>query len=180
MSCQLTSNVSLDCRENLGGIKTIFLASATGDDISLGFSGGTTNINGAVTGVTWGSASVEDLTTLGENTFEFQQPRQAASLTETGNFSEENGTIFYQSVLSMVVNKLGYAKLDALRALGQNTKLICIVQTNNDDYYLVGNETGGIVTSSTAETGTSFGDRNGLTIEITGFSKNPAYQLILA
>jgi len=180
MACELTSNVSLDCRENLGGIKTIFLASATGDDISLSFSGGSTNTNGAVTGITWGSTSIEDLTTLGENSFEFQQPRQSASLTETGNFSEENGTAFYQSVLTMVINKLDYSKLNTLDVLGRNTKLVCIVQTNNDNYFLVGNETGAIVTSSTAESGTAFGDRNGLSVELTGFSKSPAYELILS
>lgn len=180
MSCELTSNISLDCRENLAGIKTIYLASATGDDISLGFSGGTSNTNGAITGMTWGASSITDLASLTGATYEFQQPRQAASFTETGNFSEENGTIFYQSVLSMVINKLEYSKLDALRALGQNTKLVCIVKTNNDNYFVVGNETGAIVTSSTAESGTSFGDRNGLTIELTGFSKNPAYELVLS
>ena len=64
MACDLTSNVSLDCRENLGGIKTIFLASATGDDISLSFSGGSTNANGAVTGLTWGANSIPDFASL--------------------------------------------------------------------------------------------------------------------
>ena len=180
MACDLTSNVSLDCRENLGGIKTIFLASATGDDISLTFSGGSTNTNGAVTGLSWGSNSITDFASLTGATYEFQQPRQSASLTETGNFSEENGTAFYQSVLTMVINKLDYTKLNALDVLGRNTRLVCIVQTNNDNYFLVGNETGAIVTSSTAESGTAFGDRNGLSVELTGFSKSPAYELVFS
>lgn len=179
MSCDLTTSVSLDCRSNLGGVKTIYLATATGDDITLRYSGGTTNQNGAITGLTFGSTSVTGTTGL-TLMYEFQQPRQSASLSETGTFSEENGVVFYTSVLSMVINKLQYANLNQLKILGQNTRIIAIVKDSNDKLFVVGNETGAIVTSSTAETGVAFGDRNGMTIELTGFSRDPLYELILS
>ena len=70
-------------------------------------------------------------------------------------------------------------KLNALDILGQNTKLVCIIKDNNGRFFTVGNETGGIVTASTGETGTAFGDRNGMTIEITGFASSPMYELSL-
>ena len=34
MACELTSGISLDCREAVGGIETIYIASVTGTSIS--------------------------------------------------------------------------------------------------------------------------------------------------
>ena len=173
MACNLSTSVTLDCRDNLGGIETVWLASVTGSSIS--FSAGTADGYKA-------SFTFDNNTVTGEGDFtgvlyEFQQPRQSASLAETGNFSEENGVAFYQSVLSMVINKMTGERLNALDILGQNTKLVAVVKDNNGRYFIVGNETGGIVTSSTSETGTAFGDRNGMTVEITGFATSPMYEL---
>jgi hypothetical protein len=175
MPCVLNTGVTLDCRTSLGGVKSVYIGSTTGQAITI--SG---EANGVITGVTaqGGTISittVADLTTSGM--FEFQQPRQSASLSETGAFSEENGTAFYTSVLSFVVNTLEGEKLDTLNILGQNTRLVVIVLDQNDRYWILGNASGAIVTASTSETGTAFGDRSGITIEVTGLSPQPMYEL---
>ena len=175
MSCELASSVSLDCRSNLGGVASVYLGSTTGYDIDLG-----TIAAGEITGFTFGSGStlvdsVSGLTVA--PMYEFQQPRQAANLTEAGTFDEANGIAFYETTLTIVINKLQSEHLNALDILGKNTKLVAVVKDNNGSYFLVGNETGVIVTASTADTGTSFSDGNRITITLTGYSRTPLLEL---
>lgn len=178
MSCNLASGVSLDCRSNLGGIASVYIGSTTGYDITLlGESAG------SITGFSFGSGatvvdSVADLTVA--PMYEFQQPRQAANLTEAGTFDEANGVAFYESTLTIVVNKLQASNLEALDILGQNTKLVVVIKDNNGNFFTVGNETGAIVSASTSDTGTAFSDRNGITITFLGYSTSPLLQLDIA
>ena len=173
MSCVLNTGTTLDCRSSLGGVKSVYIGSTTGQDISITAS---TGVATALTaqGGTINITSIADLTTNGM--FEFQQPRQSASLSETGTFSEENGTSFYTSVLSFVVNTLEGEKLNTLNILGQNTRLVVCVKDANDRIWIIGNTSGAIVTASTSETGTVFGDRSGITIEVTGLSPQPMFE----
>lgn len=178
MSCNLSTSISLDCRSNLGGVASVYLGSTTGYDITLlGESAG------SITGFSFGSGatvvdSVADLTVA--PMYEFQQPRQAANLTETGTFDEANGVAFYETSLTIVINKLQASHLEALDILGQNTKLVVVVKDNNGNYFTVGNETGAIVSASTSDTGTNFSDRNGITITFTGYSTSPLLQVAFA
>lgn len=178
MSCNLSSGISLDCRTNLGGIASVYIGSTTGYDITLlGESAG------SITGFSFGSGativdSVADLTVA--PMYEFQQPRQAANLTETGTFDEANGVAFYETSLTIVINKLQASHLEALDILGQNTKLAVVVKDNNGNYFTVGNETGAIVSASTADTGTAFADGNRITITLQGFSTSPLLELSIA
>ena len=177
-TCGTLTSISLDCRNNLGGVASVFIGSTTGYDIDLlGLA------DNSVSGFTFGSGSTSVVEVSGLTTspmFEFQQPRQAANFTETGTFDEANGVAFYESSLTIVVNKLEADKLNALNVLGQNTKLVVVFKDNNGNYFMVGNETGAIVTASTGDTGTSFGDRNGLTITFTGYSRQPAVQVVFS
>ena len=145
MSCVLNTGTTLDCRSSLGGVKSVYIGSTTGQDISITAATGVTTALTAQGG-TISITSVADLTTSGM--FEFQQPRQSASLSETGAFSEENGTAFYTSVLSFVVNTLEGEKLNTLNILGQNTRLVVVVKDANDRYWIIGNTSGAIVTVS--------------------------------
>lgn len=178
MSCDLASGISLDCRSNLGGVASVYIGSTTGYDITL-----LNETAGTIDGFTFGSGatSVED--TAGLTTapmYEFQQPRQAANLTETGTFDEANGIAFYETTLTIVVNKLQASHLAALDVLGKNTKLVAVVKDNNGTLLMVGNETGCIVSASTADTGTNFGDGNRITITLTGFSRKPLLEVEFA
>lgn len=177
MACLLTSGTTLDCRDNLGGVKSVYIGSTTGEDISITAS---TGIASQLTaqGGTINITSIADLTTNGM--FEFQQPRQAASLSETGTFSEENGVAFYTQVANIVVNKMEGEKLNTLNILGQNTRLVVIIRDANDRFWILGNNSGAIVSNSTSESGTAFGDRNGITIEFTGISPQPMYEFDLS
>lgn len=180
MSCNLASSVSLDCRENLGGVASVYLGSTTGYDIELI---GASSTSGSIEGFSFGSGntSVEEVAALTTAPmYEFQQPRQAANFTETGTFDEANGIAFYESTLTLVINKLNADHLHALDVLGKNTKLVAVVKDNNGTLFMVGNETGCIVSASTGDTGTAFGDGNRITITLTGFSRTPAKEIVFA
>jgi len=171
MPCVLTSGVGTDCRDNAGGIEYAYILDATGQDIVV------TEAAGVVSAITVGATSI---TTLSADMFLFDQVRQTANMTETGTFSDENGTVFFSNVVNLVFNKLEATKLQQLTLLAQNAKLLVIVKDNNGKFWMVGNERGAVATSSTAESGTAFGDRNGFSIELTGLAPDAMFEVTIA
>lgn len=170
MACNLTSGVSLSCRSNVGGLKTAYILDATGVDITV------TESAGVVSAMSVGATSI---TSLSGDMFEFEQTNQTASFVSTINADEANGTVFHSTVLSLVFNKTEATKLNALKVLAANSKLAIVVKDNNDNLWLIGNTNGAVVTGGTTESGTSFADRNGITIEFTGYSADPIYSVTI-
>lgn len=170
MACNITSGVALTCRESVGGLKTAYILDASGEAITV------TEANGVVSALSVGATSI----TAGfSQMFEFEQTKQTASVVENVTASEEAGTVFYQSVVSLVFNKLEATKLNALKVLAANSKLCVVVEDNNGNLWLPGNTNGMVVSGGTSESGTAFGDRNGITIEFTSYHSSPMYQVSL-
>ena len=170
MACNLTSSLPLSCRGNVGGIKTAYILDASGEAISV------TEANGVVSAFSVGATSITD---LAADMFEFEQVKQTASLVSTTNASEENGTVFFSDVLSLIFNKLEATKLNALKVLAANSKLCIVVEDNNGKFWMPGNTNGMVVSGGTSESGVAFGDRNGITIEFTGYSSSPMFEVSL-
>ena len=168
MACNLTTGVALSCRESVGGIKTAYILDASGEAITV------TEAAGVVSAISVGATSISSLSA---DMFEFEQVKQTANLVETITASEENGTVFYQSVLNLVFNKLESAKLNALKVLAANSKLLIVVKDNNDKFWMIGNTNGATVSGGTSETGTAMGDRNGISIEFTGYHAAPMFEV---
>lgn len=168
MACTLSSGLALSCRESIGGIKYAYILDASGQDIDV------TESAGVASAISVGGTA---LTTLSADMFLFDQVKQTASLVETVNASEENGTVFYTSVLNLVFNKLESAKLNQLKVLAANSKLLIVVKDNNDKLWMVGNDRGAVVSGGSSESGTAMGDRNGLSIEFTGNHSAPMFEV---
>jgi hypothetical protein len=164
-TCVTLSGLTLDCRDNVGGIKYAYVLPFS-SSITL------TAANGNVSAFSVDGASVTDVSTAFKL---FETPRQTGFVTETGTFSEENGTAFYTQVASLTFNKLTSGSQDQIQKLGEASRLCVIVKDNNDRLWLIGNNNGAVVTTSTGGTGTAFGDRNGVTVEFTGISNDPMY-----
>jgi hypothetical protein len=160
MSCNinLTQGFALDCKDSVGGIKSIHLISWVAD--------GFTVASGEVTATTIASGNVYD----------YELPKGVGSMTTTTNVSAENGTVFNQSDVVARLRKLSTAKRNELRLLAQS-RVFCIVRDNNDGYYLVGNEYGCDVTAMTSETGTAMGDLNGYNFTLSAIESNEPYKL---
>lgn len=166
-TCVTLTGLTLDCRDNVGGIKYAYVlpfsASLTG-----------TTANGNVSALSIDGVACTDIST----TFKlFETPRQTGTVTETGTFSEENGTAFYTQVASLTFNKLTSGSQDQVQKMGEASKLAVIVKDNNDRLWLIGNLNGAVVSATNGGTGTAFGDRNGVTVEFTGISNDPMYTI---
>jgi hypothetical protein len=100
--------------------------------------------------------------------------KQTSQFTETITPSMENGTIFYQQDLQIVLNKMTAALRNELRLLGR-ARLIAIVTDRNGNNWLLGSGNGLDLSAGTGQSGTAFGDRNGFDVTFTGMEEQPMY-----
>ena len=156
MACELTSGFSLACRDNIGGIKNVYI------------------LSGSVTTVTAASGAISDIS--GDGVFyKFELPRNVGDFTETPTPSLENGTVFYSQVTNIALHKLQASIRNQVKVLAQNPSLNIVVETENgsDDnvgqFFYVGRYRGATLTGGAGTSGTAMGDANqyALTFEAT-------------
>ena len=164
MSCYITSGVALGCSDGIGGIKQIYVL-------------GTTGATAAVTGVTYSGASVSAPITglTGEGTwYSFELKRNTSSLSQNTTKNFENGTIYWEQVLTAILFKYDQAKRDILLEMGLNDKMKVIAIDQNDTQYYLGQVNGMYLSGGSAATGTQYGDRNGFEMVFSGQEPQPA------
>jgi hypothetical protein len=170
--CYLSQGVTLGCSDGIGGIKSIWVLGATGSTTpsisGVTYSGGTSgttayDTTGPISGIsgagTW---------------FNFELKRNTSSLSQNTTKSFENGTIFYEQVLTAVLYRYSQEKRNQLLVLGQNDNIKIIAQDQNDVFYLLGEVNGMYLSGGAGATGTAFGDRNGFEMIFTGQEHTPA------
>lgn len=158
MSCALTTSVPLECRDAVGGIKSVrFATLASWQGLAA------TVASGEVTG--FGSASGVFYT--------------YEALKESSNFSDNiagamsAGTLFYTPTLELVIPKLRASVAREVLLLGKN-RLVAIVESNmSGEFYVLGDKNGIELVSGTGASGTAFGDLNGYTIQFEGREPEP-------
>lgn len=160
-NCYTTASICKGCRDTVGGIKGAYVVAGC-------ITGVTTNQDGLITAINGSSGSV----------FSYKVEKNTSNFIETITPSLENGTVVYQQDLTLVFFKLQQATRNQIRLLAQNTDLKIIVETNDGTLFLLGEEFGMSLSAGTAETGTAFTDRNGYSITLQAFEKNPASQLL--
>lgn len=160
MSCNisLTQGFALDCKDSVGGVKSIHL------------------IDWASTGFTTASGEVTATTVASGDVYTYELPKGVGSLTTTTNVSSENGTVFNQADVVGRLRKLSTAKRNELKLLAQS-RVFCIVRDNNDNYWLVGKEYGCDLTAKTSETGVAMGDLNGYNFTLSAIEAEEPFKL---
>ena len=160
MACNLTAGIQLGCRDNTGGLATMWITDYTN-----------------VTSIT--SSTGDTITAIsGSGTFyEFQLIRTSSQLTETVNASLENGTVFYQGEIVTYFSKLGQDKRNILKTLAQSQRLAIVVEDNNGQFYYCGQTYGCFVSAGTSVSGKALGDQNGYNITLQYLEPNPMNQL---
>ena len=160
MSCNLTAGIQLGCRDNVGGLKSMWITDycniasitqSTGDTI--------TQISGTGT------------------FYCFELIRTTSQHTETVNASLENGTVFYQGETVVYFAKLEQAKRNILKTLAQSQRLAIIVEDNNGSFFLLGQTYGAFVSAGTSVTGQALGDQNGYNLTFQYLEPNPTNEL---
>ena len=164
MACDITSGFQLGCRDNTGGLKSIYILSGSITSIS-GSQGLITSISGS--GV-W---------------YEFQLFRQTSNYSEELVATPENGTIVYNQTCNAVFFKMQTSIRNQVRVLAQNPNLAIIIETQNGSetgaarWFLMGQVNGSQLLSGTAQTGTAFSDLNGYNLVFSGNEPNPASEV---
>ena len=160
MSCNLTAGIQLGCRDNVGGLKTMWITDFCNIDSITQNSGDTiTQISGTGT------------------FYCFELIRTSSQLTETVNASLENGTIFYQTEVAAYFSKLEQSKRNILKTLGQSQRLAIVVEDNNGSYFYLGQTYGSYVSAGSNVTGKALGDQNGYNITFQAMEPNPMNEL---
>lgn len=161
MACNLTSAIALDCIDSIGGVKAAYI----GVDIAI--SSVSYGANNLITGITGATGTF----------YQYELPKDTASFTETFNISNTNGTAFYDQALTINIQKLSADKRNQLLLLSRNRDIKVIFQDNNDNYWLVGKDRGGVISAGTSVTGTAPGDSNQYSITISAQEPSMAYQV---
>jgi hypothetical protein len=103
-----------------------------------------------------------------------EQDIEFAGLEQTGQFSRENGSVFYQSVLSVKFIELDKELRNLVLALGK-APVYAVIKSNAGQVYILGVESAGRATEGVASLGVAQGDLNGATLSFTFSSANGAY-----
>lgn len=159
MACALTQGFVLDCKESVGGIKSVRFVEF--DNVaSIAY-----------------AAGVATLTMVASKKFwKYAQVRETSSFTETITANVQNGTIFYSQELTVILNKLAAATRNEILLLAKN-RLMAIVEDMNGNFWLLGAKNGLDITGGNSATGTASGDRNGYTLTFVAQEADPMWSV---
>jgi hypothetical protein len=118
----------------------------------------TTEASGVITAITKAA---------GKRFYKYELVKETANFVENINASVENGTVFYQQELTIVLNKLQANTRNEILLLAQSL-LVAIAKDNNGNYWYLGKNNGLDITAGNSGTGTAIGDRSGYTLTFTG------------
>lgn len=165
MSCLIDSGYDLGCRDNVGGIQLAYIGNfSTDQSYTLGTASGTSATD-VIVGVTGSS-----LTTY----YTFNQEVEVGEFNQEGQFSTENGTVFFIQTLTLMMHKNDADLRSKLLLLSQG-HLSIIVKDQRGAHWLLGFNNGCRVVTGSQNTGKAFGDMNGVTITFEGREPAPAY-----
>lgn len=168
MACELTKGRALDCKTSTGGIKAVYFAQL--EDVVL--TPTINNYDGTITDIEFASGAP---TTL----FKYNLPRQTGTFTETITGSAENGTVFYEPSVTIMLHGLSSADQNEIKLLAQN-RLVVFVELNqrvatggNNVILCLGAENGLELTTGTGASGAALGDMAGYTLTFAGAERYP-------
>lgn len=151
MSCSLTQDYSFGCDVGSGGVKEMYL-------IELENISSVTESSGTLTAITKGAGKIF-------RKYQLVQDTATAEETIAGNL--QNGTLYYDQKVTIVINKQNVAVRNEILLLAKN-RLAVVTVDNNDTYRLYGWDQGLRLNEGVVATGTAWGDRNGYTLTFSG------------
>tara|TARA_R100001163_G_C5059262_1_gene195930 strand:- start:871 stop:1476 length:606 start_codon:yes stop_codon:yes gene_type:complete len=165
MACNLTAAIGVDCKDQIGGLKYVYVTNEYYQNIeSVDTVTASTFIMTDAGFSTWQKS---DGTAPGTVTlYRYALRPNLSSMTINVNADSANGTTFYTQTLSLTLQKISSATAYQLRLLAYARPQI-FVQDNNNNVYLLGYNNGCDVTGGTVVSGVAKGDMSGFTIDIS-------------
>jgi len=163
MSCDISAGMPRGCRDNAGGLVTLYISNApTGvTSISDWATVGTSEIITGFTGVTW---------------YEYVPNKTSSDFTETYQVSLENGTVGYEQKVNAIFGKMSAEKRLQIKSLTAGN-FVMIVKDKNNKFWLLGAQDSINVSGGSAGTGKALSDLNGYTLEFSSSEGIPAYEV---
>jgi hypothetical protein len=163
MSCTISSGRLVNCKDQVGGIKTVYFMNYA--DISSDIT---------VDGTT------KALTDIGAQTvYQYDVQPETASVNVAINSSKENGTTFYDQNIDITLHKLTPEDEDNIRLLSWGRPIIFVLDQNSQ-VFMFGAENGCALASGQVQTGTGFGDMSGYQLTFNGKEQQAYYQFTAA
>jgi hypothetical protein len=158
---QTLAGITLDCTNNKGGIKTVYIANF-----------------GDVTGFEENEGVITGITMNGEAKFKpYQFRKNTSSMNSTLTADETNGLNYVTTEVSLVFTKMDTAKRVEMAALSLG-QLAVIVLDSNGIYWYITPDDYASASAGTGETGTAKGDRNAYTLTLS--VENDSYPIEIA
>ena len=162
MACDITHGRLEQCKDVVGGLQAIYILNyGEYDPITDVTYNGTTD---EITGIA--------LTTAGTPIYKFEL-KGTNSFETTITSSRENGTTFFEQVLSVTLKKQDVQTHKEVKLLTYGRPNI-VVRTNANQFFMAGLARGMDVTAGTIGNGTALGDMNGYSLTFTGQEAVPA------
>jgi hypothetical protein len=153
-ACFISTGYTLDCRtSSTGGLRNMWILGGSGSTIT-----GYTVTNNEVSAIggtgTW---------------FQFELPKQSSSLSETLGVNTVSQSVTFQPEVIVNLPKLQNSLRNTFVDLVSQNSIYCLVEDNNNRYWLVGLDNGLLVTAGSLNSGQAYTDLNGATaITMTG------------
>ncbi len=162
MACALTQGFTLDCKEAIGGIKSVrFATLADWEALDPSYSTGA---------VTFGSPSA--------TFYKYELDKEESSFNDNPTAGANKGTLYYMPDLTFLLSKLDVAKRNEIQLLAKN-RVVAIVETREatPTYWALGQTNGLDFAQGTGSSGVAAGDFNGYTMTFNGLEPDPMVEV---
>lgn len=163
MSCDISHGRIEPCKDAVGGLKNLYILNyGLYDETDITYDT-TAGYEDQITAITLPAlSSIYKFELKGTNSFE-----------QTITSSRENGTTFFEQVLTVMLKKQDAITHKQIKLLSYGRPNI-IVENNNGQYFIAGLLRGMDVTAGTISNGTQLGDMTGYSLTFTGQEATPA------
>lgn len=157
MSCDIANGRVEPCKDSIGGLDAIYFVNFGIESSDITYTSGTDEISD-INGVT----SLYKYELKGTNSFE-----------QTITSSRENGTTFFEQVLSIELKKQDLATTKTVKLLAYGRPHI-VIRNRAGQFKIAGLLRGMDLTAGTISDGVAMGDFNGYKLTFTGMENVPA------
>ena len=173
MACLLTLGRLVDCKDSIGGLRTMYILPNYCGNIEA---------CATIADLEMTDADFQDWDTYGTPTgskqtlLQYDLRPNLSSLTVNFNSDAATGTSFWTAVLSVTLKKITHDSTNQLKLAAYNRSQI-FVRDAMDNIFLLGMNTGCNITAGTMVSGAAKGELSGYTLEFTAEEKLPPIQI---
>jgi len=162
MACALTTGFTLDCKDAIGGIKSVrFATLALWETLDPAYATG---------GVTIGTPS--------DVFYKYELDKEESSFNDDLTAGSNRGTLYYSPAITFILSKLDVTKRREMQLLAKN-RVVAIVETREATpvYWVIGCTNGLDLTTGVIGSGVAAADLNGYTMTFNGLEPDPGFEI---